>query len=142
MPDDTASSISNDTPAAEEPHPTLKDSDTPQPADLDGNPNRIKDADFLLQIANGDTNGIHPTGEELVVTARKYSTTTQLIHGDDHLNGADDVAPPLHVATTFRYSRNPDLLIPAKHIEVSHPATPATPSPLTTQGPPTQDPTD
>ena len=38
------------------------------------------------------------------------STSTKSVHGDDVLNYIDDVAPPIHVAATFRYPRDPDLL--------------------------------
>ncbi|KAF4444175.1 cystathionine beta-lyase [Fusarium austroafricanum] len=38
------------------------------------------------------------------------STATQAIHADDVLNNVDDVAPPIHVATTFRYPRAPELM--------------------------------
>ncbi|KAI0136424.1 Cys/Met metabolism PLP-dependent enzyme-domain-containing protein [Xylariales sp. AK1849] len=38
------------------------------------------------------------------------SLSTQTIHADDFLNSHQDVAPPMHVSTTFRYSRNPDEL--------------------------------
>lgn len=38
------------------------------------------------------------------------ATSTQSIHGDDILNYVDDVAPPIHVAATYRYPRDPDLL--------------------------------
>ncbi|CAH0057855.1 unnamed protein product [Clonostachys solani] len=38
------------------------------------------------------------------------STSTQSIHGDDVLNYVDDVAPPIHVAATFRYPRDPEYL--------------------------------
>ncbi|KAI2086542.1 hypothetical protein LOZ36_003252 [Ophidiomyces ophidiicola] len=37
---------------------------------------------------------------------------TIAIHADDPLNVVTDVAPPLHVSTTFRYSDNPDDLLP------------------------------
>ncbi|KAF5707342.1 cystathionine beta-lyase [Fusarium globosum] len=36
------------------------------------------------------------------------STATQAVHADDVLNNVDDVAPPIHVAATFRYPRNPE----------------------------------
>src|SRR6478735_6630892 len=36
------------------------------------------------------------------------STATQAVHADDVLNNVDDVAPPIHVAATFRYPRAPD----------------------------------
>ncbi|WEW59011.1 hypothetical protein PRK78_004479 [Emydomyces testavorans] len=37
---------------------------------------------------------------------------TIAIHADDPLNVVEDVAPPLHVSTTFRYSDNPEDLVP------------------------------
>ncbi|MCJ1244664.1 hypothetical protein MMC30_001863 [Trapelia coarctata] len=120
MPNDIAISISNDSHLApEETLPSLKNPTTPQAPEADGHPNCIEDVDFLLRVANGDTNGVGHVTEEPSSTVRKYSTTTQLIHADDHLNGADDVAPPLHVSTTFRYPEDPDHLIPAKDIETS-----------------------
>ncbi|KMU79435.1 cystathionine gamma-synthase [Coccidioides immitis RMSCC 3703] len=40
------------------------------------------------------------------------SNATVAIHADDPINVVTDVAPPLHVSTTFRYSDNPDELVP------------------------------
>ena len=49
----------------------------------------------------------------------KLSTSSQAIHADDFLNSGSDVAPALHVSTTFRYNANPDLLVPlAEHLYV------------------------
>lgn len=36
---------------------------------------------------------------------------TQALHADDRLNMVPDVAPPIHLSTTFRYSNNPDELV-------------------------------
>lgn len=41
-----------------------------------------------------------------------YSLSTLGIHGDDPINSATDVAPPLHVSTTFRYPSDPSALKP------------------------------
>ncbi len=38
------------------------------------------------------------------------SLSSKGIHADDYLNKGRDVAPPLHVSTTFRYDRDPDQL--------------------------------
>ncbi|KAG9238378.1 pyridoxal phosphate-dependent transferase [Amylocarpus encephaloides] len=38
------------------------------------------------------------------------SLSSRTVHSDDFLNKGQDVAPPLHVSTTFRYSRNPEEL--------------------------------
>ncbi|KIV81752.1 hypothetical protein PV11_03914 [Exophiala sideris] len=40
------------------------------------------------------------------------SPATQAIHADDPLNHLTDVAPPIHVSTTFRYDKDPDRLRP------------------------------
>lgn len=41
------------------------------------------------------------------------SLSSRAIHSDDALNGANqDVAPPLHVSTTYRYPSDPEKLVP------------------------------
>ncbi|EEH36417.1 cystathionine gamma-lyase [Paracoccidioides lutzii Pb01] len=40
------------------------------------------------------------------------SPATLALHADDSVNVLTDVAPPLHLSTTFRYSDNPEDLIP------------------------------
>jgi cystathionine beta-lyase len=37
---------------------------------------------------------------------------TLALHADDVLNNVTDVAPPLHLSTTYRYSENPEDLVP------------------------------
>jgi cystathionine gamma-synthase len=42
-----------------------------------------------------------------------HSPSTLAIHADDHLNTRlADVAPPIHVSTTYRYAADPGLLSP------------------------------
>jgi hypothetical protein len=42
-----------------------------------------------------------------------HSPSTLAIHADDHLNTRlSDVAPPLHVSTTYRYASDPAQLTP------------------------------
>jgi cystathionine beta-lyase len=41
------------------------------------------------------------------------SVSTLSLHADDALNVVTDVVPPMHVATTFRYSNDPSKLVPA-----------------------------
>ncbi|MCJ1258415.1 hypothetical protein MMC24_006248 [Lignoscripta atroalba] len=66
-------------------------------------------------------NGIDtdPNPPQPVSSLPSYSLSTQAIHADDHLNQAPDVAPPIHVATTFRYADHPDNLIPARDTQSS-----------------------
>ncbi|KAF2090403.1 cystathionine gamma-synthase [Saccharata proteae CBS 121410] len=45
-------------------------------------------------------------------TAPTYSAATLAIHADDAINKTADVAPALHVSTTFRYPHDPSQLIP------------------------------
>lgn len=37
---------------------------------------------------------------------------TLALHADDPLNAVEDVAPPIHVSTTYRYPKDPEKLIP------------------------------
>ncbi len=45
-----------------------------------------------------DTNGVH------TIPIREYKPDTLAVHADDRLNSSTDVAPALHVSTTFRYN--------------------------------------
>ena len=72
-----------------------------------------------LPVLNGQSNGqqnhdAHHIERELA----KLSLSSKTMHSDDFLNIGHDVAPPLHVSTTFRYSNNPDALLPAADREV------------------------
>jgi len=42
----------------------------------------------------------------------KYSASTLAVHGDDPLNDSTDVAPAMHVSTTYRYPEDPEKLVP------------------------------
>ena len=52
----------------------------------------------------------------------KYTTETNLVHADEFLNDVNDVAPPIHVSTTFRYPRDPSKLVAAKDLPVRTPS--------------------
>jgi cystathionine gamma-synthase len=41
-----------------------------------------------------------------------YSASTLAVHGDDPLNDSTDVAPAMHVSTTYRYPEDPEKLVP------------------------------
>jgi cystathionine gamma-synthase len=49
---------------------------------------------------------------------KEFTPSTKAIHVDDRYAGAD-LAPALHLATTFRYSYNPDELVAQPPITVS-----------------------
>ncbi|KAI1488517.1 cystathionine beta-lyase [Biscogniauxia mediterranea] len=49
------------------------------------------------------------------------SLSTQTIHADDFLNSHPSVAPPMHVATTFRYDDDPDKLVSWRNINPNNP---------------------
>ncbi|XRM47658.1 hypothetical protein ABZX51_010627 [Aspergillus tubingensis] len=42
-----------------------------------------------------------------------HHPSTRALHADDHLNRVTDVAPPIHLSTTFRFPDNPEDLIPS-----------------------------
>ncbi|MCJ1357486.1 MAG: hypothetical protein MMC33_007482 [Icmadophila ericetorum] len=76
----------------------------------------------LTAAANGNSNGtmdkaIEEIGTQAFLPIRNYNLSTQTVHADDNLNRMDDVAPAMHVATTFRYSKNPEELIPSTYGE-------------------------
>lgn len=48
----------------------------------------------------------------------ELSLSSKTIHADDYLNIGQDVAPPLHVSTTFRYNRDPNALKVWSELEV------------------------
>ncbi|TVY64354.1 putative trans-sulfuration enzyme [Lachnellula suecica] len=50
------------------------------------------------------------------------SLSSRTVHADDFLNAGQDVAPPMHVSTTFRYNRDPDKLRPIATLDPEHPA--------------------
>jgi cystathionine gamma-synthase len=53
-----------------------------------------------------------------------YSLSTLGVHGDDPINSATDVAPPLHVSTTYRYPNDPSLLKPLSYLPSHTPGDP------------------
>ncbi|KAF2168526.1 hypothetical protein M409DRAFT_21276 [Zasmidium cellare ATCC 36951] len=46
------------------------------------------------------------------------SVSTLGIHADNPINYYQDVAPALHVSTTYRYASNPDNLVPEHEVEI------------------------
>jgi hypothetical protein len=48
----------------------------------------------------------------------QLAPATLAIHADDVLNTVTDVAPPLHVSTTFRYPKKAEDLVPVGAQEV------------------------
>ncbi|KAI0100364.1 pyridoxal phosphate-dependent transferase [Nemania sp. FL0031] len=65
-------------------------------------------------MAGEETNsGTGPAKQDAVALASRLqhlSLSAQAVHADDFLNSHSAVAPPMHLSTTFRYSRNPDEL--------------------------------
>ncbi|RYO75778.1 hypothetical protein DL764_010318 [Monosporascus ibericus] len=49
------------------------------------------------------------------------SLSARAVHADDYLNSHQAVAPPMHVSTTFRYSRDPEKLDPLININPNNP---------------------
>lgn len=62
----------------------------------------------------GDAHGSRHTR----LPAPSLGPSTQAVHADDDLNNTQDVAPPLHVSTTFRYADDPESLVPAAETHV------------------------
>jgi hypothetical protein len=51
-----------------------------------------------------------------ITMSHNIGTSTRSLHADDVLNVVSDVAPPLHLSTTFRYSDDPSALVPAANL--------------------------
>lgn len=43
-----------------------------------------------------------------------HRPSTNALHADDYLNLVTDVAPPIHLSTTFRFPKEPENLIPSE----------------------------
>ncbi|KAI9821127.1 MAG: hypothetical protein M1827_003861 [Pycnora praestabilis] len=67
----------------------------------------------LLEGSNGTGTTSKPD-----TSIRNLSPATQAIHADDYLNRIEDVAPAMHVSTTFRYASRPEDLVPAKDLDI------------------------
>ncbi len=66
--------------------------------------------------------GEGPGGLASAFGQHQLSLASLAVHADDYINSHRDVAPPLHVSTTFRYARNPDDLTPWQNIDVGLPS--------------------
>lgn len=66
-------------------------------------------------------NGSNPDNQPSIppTKAPAYSLATLGVHADDALNNYTDVAPAIHVSTTFRYTSDPEKLIPISDEDVS-----------------------
>ena len=67
----------------------------------------------------GDETASHLTDEQSSLLEHSRSSATRAIHADDFLNTGKDVAPPMHVSTTFRYEEDPEKLEPFSQWNVS-----------------------
>lgn len=61
----------------------------------------------------------------LYTTDSTPSLATLAIHADDSINHYTDVAPAIHVSTTFRYTSDPSKLVPEHDLDLRSPDTPA-----------------
>ena len=72
---------------------------------------------------HGDGDVGAETGTETATRGLEHlSLSARTVHADDYLNSHPAVAPPMHVSTTFRYSRDPDLLEPWLNVNVRPPS--------------------
>lgn len=86
----------------------------PLPSTPDPSPPRFADIDVDLPIA------MEEYKHSLATALPSFSPSTRAVHADDVLNNVDDVAPPVHVTTTYRYPRDADSLQP-HHERPSYP---------------------
>ncbi|KAK5734073.1 hypothetical protein LTR17_009200 [Elasticomyces elasticus] len=74
-----------------------------------------------MSHTNGTTNG-NPNTADLQIPdpplPRTFSLATRGVHGDDPIRDYTDVAPALHVSSTFRYPEDPDQLKPISDLDI------------------------
>jgi cystathionine beta-lyase len=51
-------------------------------------------------------------------SSESIGASTRSLHADDSFNVVTDVAPPMHLSTTFRYSDDPTQLVPYADLTV------------------------
>ena len=66
-----------------------------------------------MSLSNG-----HHTLPSQPIPPKTHSLATLGIHADDPINSTTDVAPALHVSTTYRYPSNPSLLSPKNDLDI------------------------
>jgi hypothetical protein len=84
---------------------------------------RVAHQPLIQTISNGgdSSTGQEPVKEDATTLASRLqhlSLGAQTVHADDFLNSHQAVAPPMHVSTTYRYSRDPEELKPGSNISV------------------------
>lgn len=69
-------------------------------------------------MAGSENKGIGPANAEL-------SLATLSVHADEGISAHRAIAPAMHVSTTFRYSDDPDELVPDENVDVRSSPSPA-----------------
>lgn len=49
---------------------------------------------------------------------RELGLASRAVHADDSISSHRAVAPPMHVSTTFAYSKDPSKLVPNENVDV------------------------
>jgi cystathionine beta-lyase/cystathionine gamma-synthase len=74
---------------------------------------------FTANMASSSNpNVADPTPPKPSSASLTYSLSTLGIHADDPINASTDVAPALHVSTTFRYTSDPSKLVPVDDLDI------------------------
>jgi hypothetical protein len=63
-----------------------------------------------MKRTNSDTE--HVDAQPISLPLSDARPATLALHADESLRLVDDVAPPIHVSTTYKYPKNPDDLKP------------------------------
>lgn len=79
----------------------------------------------MPRIVIPTTNGMGGDSEHVEATTMTFALrnarpATLALHADETLRLVDDIAPPIHVSSTYKYPDDPDLLKPfyGRHISV------------------------
>jgi hypothetical protein len=86
-----------------------------------------------VPVINRDGDIEHVKAESMSLALRDARPSTLAVHADEVLRLVDDIAPPIHVSTTYKYPDDPELLKPfyGREIGVCKPISSSVASPLT-----------
>jgi hypothetical protein len=69
---------------------------------------------------HGETNKFVLTADALHKALPRFHFSTQAVHADDFVSSHRAIAPAMHPAVNYRYTRDPDQLVEMENDDVSN----------------------
>lgn len=67
---------------------------------------------ITVPTTHGGGDSGHVEAEAISLALRDARPATLALHADEALRLVDDIAPPIHVSTTYKYPNDPERLMP------------------------------